>query len=210
MGAMVCGGAAMGAAVGRRTREALLAGTAAVALALSLGAIAWACVPVSTVTVTPDRARPGDEVTVSGVRFLAPAPVVLHIHSHNGPVVATMEMPRSANTLFKTTITIPSDAPPGPLVVVATQDAFTEGSLAGWGVPARAVITVLDSAGNAPPSTVPAVSGRPSDLAEDSIDPATVVLIAVGVASVALFVVAVIAALAARRSRSAVPEAVGQ
>jgi hypothetical protein len=198
----------MGAAVGRRTREALVAGTAALALVTSLGAMAWACVPMSTVTVTPDRVRPGDEVTVSGVRFLAPAPVVLHLHSHDGPVVATMEMPRSANTLFKTNITVPRDAPPGPLVVVATQDAFTEGSLAGWGVPARAVITVLDSAGNAPPTTVPAVVGRPADLAKESIDPATVVLVALGVAAVALLVVALTAAVAGRRVRAAVPQAV--
>ncbi len=164
--------------------------------------------PVSTVIVTPDRARPGEEVTVSGVRFLGPTPVVLHLHSHEGPVVATMEMPRSANTLFKTNITVPPDARPGPLVVVAAQEAFTEGALTGWGVPARAVITVLDSEGNAPPSTVPAVPGRPADLARDSIDPAVVVLVALGVAAVVLLLVALTAAVAGRRSRSAVPEAV--
>ncbi len=175
------------------------------ALVLGLAALAWACVPISTVTVTPDRARPGETVTVSGIRFLGPSPVTLHLHTFDGPVLATMEMPRSANTLFKTDITVPADAPPGPLVVVATQDAFAEGALAGWGVPTRAVLTVLDSDGNAPPSTVPAVPGRPADLAEESIDPATVALVALGVAAAALLVVGLMASLAVRRT-PAVPQ----
>lgn len=177
-----------------------MAGTAVLASVLAMAAYAWACVPISTITVTPDRARPGEEVTVSGIRFLGPTPVSLHLHAFDGPVVATMEMPRSANTLFKTNITVPADARPGPLVVAATQDAFAEGGLTGWGVPARAVITVLDSTGNAPPSTIPAVPGRPAELARESIAPATVVLVAVGVAAVALLVVGLAASLAVRRS----------
>ena len=187
-----------------------MVGVVAIVPALCIAASGWACVPIATVTVTPAEARPGQEVTVSGIRFLGPKPVVLHLHTFDGPVLATMEMPRSANTLFKTTVTVPPDTPPGPLVLVATQEAFSEGGFAGWGVPARAVLTVLDPAGNAPPSTLPAVGDRRSDLTKESFDPVVVLLVTFGVAATALLAVGVAAAAATRHrpATAASPEAV--
>jgi hypothetical protein len=173
----------------------------ALAAWLSVAAIggAWACVPISTVTVTPAEARPGDEVTVSGIRFLSPTPVVLHLHSPDGPVLATMEMPRSANTLFKTTVRVPEGMAPGPLVLVATQEAVTEAGFTGWGIPTRTILTVLDAAGNAPPTTVPAVAARRAGLARETVDPAAVAAVTAGVALGALLVVGLAARMTAAR-----------
>ena len=167
-------------------------------------AVGWACVPVATVTLTPPEARPGDEVTVSGIRFVTPSPVVLRLHSVEGPVLATIDMPRSANTLFSSKITVPQDARPGPLVVMAMQDPDPDTGYAGWGVPARAVVTVLDADGRAPPTTVSSVSGRPSALVDKSVDVGLVALLVLGVAAGALVLAGAAALVASRRSARAV------
>jgi hypothetical protein len=130
--------------------------------------------------------------------------VVLRLGSLDAPVVATIEMPRSANTLFKAAVTIPPDTPPGPLVVIASQDAFPEGGFAPWGVPARAIVTVLDPAGNAPATTIPAVTDRPGDLEHESFDTAPVVLVSLGVAGGALLLVGLASILASRAGRKRV------
>src|SRR5688572_8847758 len=120
--------------------------TAAAAVLWTMAASS-ACVPLATVTLTPAEARPGDELTVSGIRFVTPSPVVLRLHSMEGPILATIDMPRSANTLFSTKIRVPQDAAPGPLVVMAMQDPDQDTGFAPWGVPTRAVVTVLDADG---------------------------------------------------------------
>ena len=160
----------------------------------------WACVPVATVTLTPSEARPGDEVTVSGIRFVTPSPVVLRLHSMEGPILATIDMPRSANTLFSTKIRVPQDARPGPLLLLAMQDPDPDTGFSGWGVPVRAVVTVLDADGRAPPTTISAVSGRPSALVDESVDVGLVALLVLGVAAGSLLLAGTAALLAGRRS----------
>lgn len=155
--------------------------------------------PIATVTVTPAQARPGEEVTVSGIRFLMPTPVVLRFSSVDGPVLATIPMPPAANTLFSTKVRVPQDARPGPLIVVAMQEAVPESGGAPWGVPARAIVTVLDADGKAPSSTIPSVAGRPADLADESVDAGLVVLTALGVAAGALLLLGALALAAGRR-----------
>ena len=173
--------------------------TSAVAV-LWATAATWACVPVATVTLTPAEARPGDELTVSGIRFVTPSPVVLRLHSMEGPILATIDMPRSANTLFSTNIRVPQDAVPGPLVVMALQDPDPDTGTTGWGVPTRAVVTVLDADGRAPPTTISSVSGRPPALVDESIDVGLVVLLVLGVAAGALVLAGTAALIAGRRS----------
>jgi hypothetical protein len=171
------------------------------AAVLLVSATSWACVPVATVTVGPAEARPGDEVLVSGIRFVTPSPVVLRLHSMEGPVLATIDMPRSANTLFSTRIRVPQDAKPGPLVVLAMQDPDPDSGFSGWGVPARAIITVLDAEGKAPPTTISSVSGRPSALADEEVDFRLVALLVLGVAAGALLLVGIAAFIAGWRPR---------
>ena len=137
-------------------------------------------------------------MTVSGIRFVTPTPVVLRLHSMEGPILASIDMPRSANTLFSTKIRVPQDASPGPLVVMAMQNPDPDTGFAGWGVPARASVTVLDADGRAPPTTVSSVSGRPTALVDESVDMGLVALLVLGVAAGAL-VLAGTAALAAGR-----------
>ena len=139
-------------------------------------------------------------MTVSGIRFVTPSPVVLRLHSMEGPILATIDMPRSANTLFSTKIRVPQDARPGPLVVMAMQDPDPDSGFAGWGVPARAVVTVLDADGRAPPTTVSSVSGRRSALVDESVDVGLVALLVLGVAAGALVLAGTAALVAGRRS----------
>ena len=176
-------------------------GVALVSLAVWAAAASWACVPIATVTVTPAQARPGDEVQVSGIRFVMPTPVVLRFGSVDGAVLATIDMPRSANTLFSTKVRVPADARPGPLVVVAMQEAVPESGGAPWGVPARAIITVLDAQGNAPPSTFPSVAGRAAAMSDETVNVGLAVFIALGVAAGVLVLVGAVAAIAGRRPR---------
>jgi hypothetical protein len=192
---------ALGVRLKRSGRRWALAGVTSAAGVFWTVAATWACVPVATVTLTPAEARPGDELTVSGIRFATPSPVVVRLHSMEGPILATLEMPRSANTLFSTKIRVPHDAAPGPLVVMAMQDPDPETGFAGWGVPARAVVTVLDADGRAPPTTISSVSGRPQALVDESVDVGLVVLLVLGVAAGALVLAGAAAFVAGRRSR---------
>ena len=137
---------------------------------------------------------------VSGIRFLTPSPAELRFHSMEGPILATIDMPRSANTLFSTRVRVPQDARPGPLVVVAMQAPDPDTGFSGWGVPARAIITVLDAEGRAPPTTISAVAGRPSALADQGIDVGLVALLVLGVAAGALLLAGTAAFVAGRRS----------
>ena len=184
----------------RWNRRRALLGIAAAAVVLVWTAAGWACAPVATVTLTPSEARPGDEVTVSGIRFVTPSPVVLRLHSMEGPILATIDMPRSANTLFSTKIRVPQDARPGPLVVMAMQDPDPDTGFSGWGVPARAVVTVLDADGRAPPTTVSSVSGRPSALVDESVDVGLVAVLVLGVAAGALVLAGMAALVTSRQS----------
>lgn len=184
--------------------------------ALSLGAVAaagavvsvvavtagWACVPVATVQATPVQVAAGQEMTVTGIRFLGPNPVTLRLNAVDGPVVATIPMPPSANTLFKTTITVPLGTPPGPLVVVAMQDANPAAGVTSFGVPARDVVTVVDGEGKAPPPLEVSGAARPADLAQESVHTAGLVLVAFAVAVVALLVAGAVALLAGRTGES--------
>jgi hypothetical protein len=178
---------------------------AASAAVLGLASAGWTCVPVATFTATPEAVRAGDEVTVSGIRFIVLTPVTIRLHGLDGPVVATVEMTRASNTLFKTTFRVPPDTRPGPLVVVAEQDASPEMGATNWGVPARTVVTVLDAAGNAPPVTKPPPLARPASLERESVGGVSLVLVALGMAGVALLVVGVAAVIAARPPRQQPP-----
>lgn len=191
----------------RIRRATLLAAAAAVAV-LGAGSVSWACVPVATISATPEALRAGEEVTISGIRFLTFSPVVIRLHGLDGPIMATIEMNRASNTLFKTTFTIPPGTAPGPLVVVAEQAAQPEHTWTNWGVPARTLLTVLDAAGNAPPAPKPAALARPGDLDQQSVSAGTFVLVALGVAAAALLVLGVAALVAGREPRpAAVPAA---
>ena len=83
---------------------------------------------------------------------------------------------------------------------MAMQDPDPDSCFAAWGVPARAVVTVLDADGRAPPTTVSSVSGRPPALVDESVDVGLVTLLVLGVAAGALVLAGTAALVASRRS----------
>ena len=173
---------------------------------VGLVAAAWACVPMANLSVTPTQAQAGQEVMVSGIRFVGFGPVTIRLHTTDGPVLATAPMGPASNTIFKTSVTIPPGTPPGQVVIVAMQ-APEPGGLVPWGVPARALLTVTGADGSAPPAPPAEVIDREPDLSRDSVSAAAFVLAGLGVAAGALIVAGALA-LAAGRRGSAMAEPV--
>ena len=184
-------------------RSATCAFALAVAAVLGAVAAAWACVPMANVEVTPKQVVAGQEVTVSGIRFVSFEPVSIRLNALDGPVLATVPMGPTANTIFKTSVTIPPGTPPGPAVLIVTQES-TPGYIAvGWGIPARTVVTVTGPDGTTSPPAPPGVLDRPAGLARATASTGSVVLVAVGVAVAALLVCGAAALLAARKPAQA-------
>lgn len=167
-------------------------------------ALAWACIPVAMLNVSPVQVQPGQEVTVTGGPFGSSSfskphnPVVLHFNTVDGPVLATI-VPDASGRLSGT-FTVPADTKPGNYVVVATQEAQLGDTT--WGVPARALLQVV-GAGGAPvagdPLAAP-VEERPAGLVEDvPVGVGALALVALGVAGVAMFGAGMIALASARR-----------
>lgn len=175
-------------------------------------ALAWACIPVATLNLSPPQVRPGQEVTVTGGPFGSSSfpkphsPVVLHFNAIDGPVLATIDPVKDGR--ISGTFTVPADTTPGNYVVVATQQA-QEGDTT-WGVPARALVQVVGD-GGAPVVGAPLAAPleeRPVGLVEDDpVGVGTLVLIALGVGGVAMFAAGMVALVSGRR-RSPEAEAV--
>lgn len=173
---------------------------AAVLAVLSGAAAGWACVPMANVEVTPRFVAASEDVTVSGIRFISFEPVSIRLNTLDGPVLATVPMGPTANTIFKTTVTIPAGTPPGPAVLIITQDS-TPGYIAvGWGIPARTVVTVTAPDGSAPPVAPPEVLDRPDGLARAAAGTGPLVLAALAVGAGALLVAGSAAAIVGRRT----------
>ncbi|PZR81882.1 MAG: hypothetical protein DLM65_05030, partial [Candidatus Aeolococcus gillhamiae] len=180
---------AMNLSPGRRTLG-MVAATGTIAIVPA--ALAWACVGLVSLTTSSPTVQPGGTVTVFGKEFAQGAPVLIHLDSITGPVLATAPPPATTMTSqFSLPVPIPPDVPIGQHLLVATQD---EHNMNG-GNPARAVIYV----GTTPPAPAPAAA-RPAKLAVES-DPGAgaLVLIALGVAVVSLLLVGLLMAVTSRR-----------
>jgi hypothetical protein len=101
-------------------------GLAASAILLASGA--WACVPSGggsgrQLTVSPTRAQPGDQVTVSAPSAAAASPVEIRLNAGDGPVLGTLvagSAPASAASVYAT-FTLPLDTKPGQNALIAVQ-----------------------------------------------------------------------------------------
>jgi hypothetical protein len=154
-----------------------------VAVALLVpAAMAWACVGLVSLTATPNTVQPGGTISVVGKEFAAKAPVLIHLDTLDGPVLATAPAPKSTMTSqFKIDVTIPSNISAGPHLLIATQE---EHNMNG-GNPARAQIYVGTSA---PATAANASAARPTTLlASSGPSVGTILIIAIGVAAVSLF-----------------------
>jgi hypothetical protein len=164
-----------------------------------LAATAFACVPVATLQVSPAEASPGQVLTVTGA-FYNSNPVTLHWNSLDGRVVGTIT---PQNRRLEGTVRVPSNAEPGSYTLVATQER--EADRTTWGIPSRALVTVVGP-GGAP--ILSSVSGAGADrlpglLEREPVSVGEFALVALGVAGLALFVAGTAAMMAGRRSDSA-------
>lgn len=183
----------------RQLRRAGLVGAGAGIVAVLVAAAAWACIPVATLNVSPAQARPGEQVTVTGSFYGKKSPVVLRFNTLDGPVVGTIT-PDKSSGLLSGTFVVPADARPGNYVLIATQEAVRGETT--WGVPSRALLTVVGQGGapvvGAP--LAPAEVNRPVGLVEgDSVGGGELLLAGLGVAGVAMFLAGMAALLAGRR-----------
>lgn len=171
-----------------------VAGGLAGVTALAIGAVvAFACIPIAMLNLSPNTVAPGQTVTASiqaitaSSTGTAPPPVVFHMDTLNGPVLAT-----GTTTSFGTTatFTVPASTTSGDHLVIATQ-TLTPGSST-WGMPARAVMHVSANGSTAPQSSgsAPVSTSNTAGLSTSSaFSPGILALIAVGVAAVAMSLV---------------------
>ena len=174
---------------------------------VALASAAFACVSGPAMNLNPGQARPGSEVTVTGTGWRKADPVLIRFNALNGPVLATMT---PASEGFSGTVTIPADVKPANYVLIATQTA-ADGSLTQ--MPVRALLTVVGD-GGVPTLTAPVAAtdtARPAALAKsESVSTASLVLVGLGVAGIAMFVAGMAALLAGRRREQPEPAAVRQ
>ena len=184
-------------------RALLVAGAAAVVLVVG-ATPSWAP-HVAQLQVTPDQARPGQQVSVYGPRGYGPTnPVDVRWGSPTGPVLGTFQPNTEAYAQWGPgTITIPADARPGTYQIFATQ-TLTPGEPYIRGVPSQATVQVVGETGAAPLLSGPAPVAQSEQEAvglaeEEETTTGRLVLLALGVAGGALFLGGAIAILVARR-----------
>ena len=170
-----------------------VAGGLGVMAALSIGAVvAFACISMAMLNLTPNTVSPGQSVTASIQGISANPgqtipPVVFHWQTLNGPVLATANPGAFGTTA---TFTVPSVQSSGDYLVVATQVQQTGSST--WGMPARAVLHVQvsgSSGGSTLGNTVPATTNTAGLSTSSSLSPGLLALIGIGVAAVAVSLV---------------------
>lgn len=189
---------------GRSLAGAALAITIA---GITAGAVAWACVPVATLNVSPGQARAGQEVTLTG-NFYNSKPVVVRFNALDGPVVGTIQpipQPGGTSSVLNGRVAIPADAKPGNYTLIAFQEADVGRTT--WGIPSRVLVTVVGD-GGAPVSVAPMASNadtaRPAGLAQgDEVSSGELALVGLGVAGAAMFVAGMAAFFAGRRRPAA-------
>ena len=176
-----------------------VASAAAIAIMLPFG-FAWACVGLVSLSTNSPTVQAGGSLTVIGKEFAQKAPVLIHLDSITGPVLVTATGTPATSTMtskFEVAVTIPSNVSAGPHLLIATQD---EHDMNG-GNPARAVIYVGTSA----PAPA-ALASRPGTLLADrGLGVATVALIGLATAAVALVLAWLVFGVATRRRAEAVP-----
>ncbi|MGH9279283.1 MAG: hypothetical protein ACRD12_14400 [Acidimicrobiales bacterium] len=195
--------------------------TGFVALAV-LGATAFACTNLATISLSSNNGHVGDRITLVGTSFPVPrassgaaaTPVTVRWKSSDGEVIATATPDRTGT--ISATFTVPQTEP-GNLIIIATQRRpimspdRPEGPPATYvdeaGTPARAAFRVLAKGELAPiPPTVNDFIGANADAGSTGI---MVLMVLFGAVALSLFAGGVIAFLHQVRTRryyAAMPE----
>ena len=94
-------------------------------------------------TVDPDSAQPGDDVTVSGNGFVPGSTVTVEVTDADGNVIDALEgVEVDADGQFEATWTVPEGVDAGELTITATDDS--DGDISG-----SATLTITDGVGPA-------------------------------------------------------------
>ncbi|MDQ6617884.1 MAG: hypothetical protein M3083_24850 [Actinomycetota bacterium] len=161
-------------------------------LVLVPAGLAWACVGVVSLTTGSSSVQPGGTLSVTGREFAAGSPVLIHLDSLTGPVLATVAKPGPGNMTSKFTVDValPADIPSGQHILIATQDHHEMNS----GQPARSVFYV----GTAAPAPAPAAARPVGLVARSGRSGTSLVLIGLGVAVISLLLVGLWRVIAGR------------
>lgn len=162
---------------------------------------------VAQLQITPNQVQAGQEVTVFGPRgYGRTNPVEVRFGSIDGPVLGTFQPNEELYAMWGPgTVRLPENVAPGTHMLFATQTlAPSETHIRG--VPARGEITVLGRGGA--PVLGEAPETRLDDqsagvlIEDEPVGTGSVLLVALGVAGVALFVAGAAAAFSSRRRPS--------
>ena len=139
----------------RSTKRAVaLGGVVGASALIATAAVAWACVALSSLTLTPARGGPGAEIKGSGTNFWNQGrtssdqskygDVVIRWGGADSKVILATVKPYAQNTSSQTNITfqfkVPEGVAPGTYPITATQTDPSGGPA--WGTPARVTFTV--------------------------------------------------------------------
>ena len=193
-----------------RTRgRGRLVAALALAGAVVLTAASPAFAPhVAHLILDKTQVRAGEQMTVFGQRgYGSTNPVEIHLDSPDGPLLGTFAPNNELYAMWGPgPITIPADVSPGAHTLYATQ-VLTPAENHIRGIPARADFEVL-GAGGAPVLGAQPVredpSSAPADLVrEDDVSTGAVLLVALGVAGVAMMIAGAVALSSSRRRAEA-------
>jgi hypothetical protein len=197
--------------ISRRWLTAVASAAAAAGVLLPVNG-AWAP-HVAQLQVTPTQFKAGDTVTVFGPSgYGATNPVEIRLDAADGPVLGSFKTSGSGFAMWGPgTITIPEDTKPGVHTLWATQKLEESEKLI-RGMPTKTLVQVLNPDGSAPVlgmDLTPQVEPRPTDLVEDEpVSTGALILVALGVAGIAMFAAGGAALAASRKRGGATPEAV--
>lgn len=188
----------------RSVRRWTAAGLGAAAVGVLSAAAAWACVAGPSVFTSTLNAKAGDEITVTGVDFSRPQPVVVRFNALDGPVMADLGAPKTNRVEGK--VPIPRGTAPGSYVMVFTQTGadgkFTQ-------TPVRTMFNVVGDGAPVVAATQVGVADevRPAGLevTDNGISGGSLALVGLGVAGLGMFAAGLAALFAGRRSTT--PEA---
>ena len=200
----------------RHVRKVGLVGFGGMAAALAFAATAWACIAGPLLSVNPSSVQAGQEVSFSATS-ISRDEVTVRYDALDGPILGKFQpgpdprFPTSSTSggLDGVKLTIPQNATPGNHVLILTQSS-ADGKLSQ--VPTRVMITVTGSTGATPvvgAPVFPVDETRPVGLVkgEEAVSTGTKVLVALGVAGVAMFVAGMAAVFASRRPEGPQPVA---
>ncbi len=172
------------------------------AIAVVVGAAAFACTNLATLNLSATSGKAGDVVTVTGSSYRMPSGVTtgvqLRWNALDGPVLAEAIPDKVGN--ISASITIPQAAPDNYVIVAMLRDAKGADTS---GTPSRAQFQVVGGAGSATPAPALASQAPAANASGGSSGAPLALLVGLGVLGLLLFGSGIVAAARATRTSTA-------